>query len=534
MGEDTQRHYLYGASVQGIQGFIFQTNKLQEIVGASELVERICTSLFAKVLGEKGRHEELVEKLQGDKNAIVNAAGNIKYEFCTWDACEKVVKRFPKVVMEFAPGVTISQAVVDMAGKSFEDAVQELEAKLRVQRNRPFRDTAIGLMGIERSRQTGLPVIYKEYKVKEEGKDGKVIEVKSGHMDEGTFQKLYYEDKGRNIIRKRSTQTLCQKAFGTRYIQAKVAFMIEEMTQKNDWIAIIHADGNGMGQVIQKIGTRKDVFREFSIALDNATTEAAVQAFNDVVPDFETPIPMRPVVLSGDDHTVICRADLAIPYVEAFIKHFEENTSDLLGETIKENRIFKGLPNDRLTACAGVAFVKSSYPFYYGYQLAEALCDRAKKDTKSLYGADEGRLPASCIMFHKVQDSFVTSFDDIVKRELTPWKGYSFEFGPYYINVKRTDRWTVEKLIDASRKLEGESMSSVKSGLRNWLSLMHINPEMAKQRLERLKYISGKKEYINEVTTSRDTVKEVYSVFDILAVNSVNTQQIKKRKEANK
>ena len=33
--------YLYGAAVQGIQGFIFQTNKLRDIVGASELVERI-------------------------------------------------------------------------------------------------------------------------------------------------------------------------------------------------------------------------------------------------------------------------------------------------------------------------------------------------------------------------------------------------------------------------------------------------------------------------------------------------------------
>ena len=31
-------NYLYGASVQGIQSFIFQTDKLKEIVGASNLV----------------------------------------------------------------------------------------------------------------------------------------------------------------------------------------------------------------------------------------------------------------------------------------------------------------------------------------------------------------------------------------------------------------------------------------------------------------------------------------------------------------
>ncbi len=59
--------YLYGASVQGIQGFIFQTDKLKEIAGASELVEQICTRLFAECLG--------VSDLDQDPNALITAAG---------------------------------------------------------------------------------------------------------------------------------------------------------------------------------------------------------------------------------------------------------------------------------------------------------------------------------------------------------------------------------------------------------------------------------------------------------------------------
>ena len=31
-----------------------------------------------------------------------------------------------------------------------------------------------------------------------------------------------------------------------------IAYDIEDITDKNDWIAIIHADGNGLGQVVQK------------------------------------------------------------------------------------------------------------------------------------------------------------------------------------------------------------------------------------------------------------------------------------------
>ena len=30
--------YLYGVSIQGIQEFIFKTNKLKEIIGASKIV----------------------------------------------------------------------------------------------------------------------------------------------------------------------------------------------------------------------------------------------------------------------------------------------------------------------------------------------------------------------------------------------------------------------------------------------------------------------------------------------------------------
>ena len=40
--------WLYGASVQGIQGYIFQTNKLKDIVGASELEKDLCETNFKK------------------------------------------------------------------------------------------------------------------------------------------------------------------------------------------------------------------------------------------------------------------------------------------------------------------------------------------------------------------------------------------------------------------------------------------------------------------------------------------------------
>ena len=62
------KHYLYGFTIHSIQDYIFQTNKLKEIAGASELVEQICTTMFAKMICKD------FDELRDDPDAIRNAA----------------------------------------------------------------------------------------------------------------------------------------------------------------------------------------------------------------------------------------------------------------------------------------------------------------------------------------------------------------------------------------------------------------------------------------------------------------------------
>ena len=69
--------YLYGASVQGIQSFIFQTNKLKEIIGASELVEEICTSMFAEQIN-KTYKELVVDMFSTTKGCVKNHFWNFQ------------------------------------------------------------------------------------------------------------------------------------------------------------------------------------------------------------------------------------------------------------------------------------------------------------------------------------------------------------------------------------------------------------------------------------------------------------------------
>ena len=138
--------YLYAAAVQGIQSFIFQTNVLKDIVGASELVESICTEAFKQLPGISWKEE----------NQVIAAAGNVKYVFDTREDCEKAVREFPRTVMTMAPGITISQAVVELTD-DFEKDVNSVEEKLRAQRNRILPPLADGLLGVRRAPGTGLP-----------------------------------------------------------------------------------------------------------------------------------------------------------------------------------------------------------------------------------------------------------------------------------------------------------------------------------------------------------------------------------------
>ncbi len=482
--------YLYGASIQGIQKYIFQTNELKDIVGASELVNQICD-------------EDFVRRYIDKDKMIVHAAGNIKCIFDNEDACRRAVRDFPKHAMEEAPGITISQAVVKFENDSdYSTKAEELESRLHAQRNRPVKSLTTGLMSMERSRTTGLPATTIEYaKDKNKEKDAQ-------YLDEGTVAKRNAKDGGE----------LYRKLTGDNVKCEHRPYDTKDLTDRNDWIAVIHADGNGLGEVVAAIHD-PDKMHEFSDNLDKATVAAAQAAYTTIKEEDEKSkgkwkkLPIRPVVIGGDDLTVICRGDLAVRFVEKYLDAFEKETNERIGQ--------------KLTACAGIAFIKSSYPFYYGYDLAEALCGEAKNDAKSndVKKANGGKTP-SCLMFHKVQSSFVEDYAAIKRKELTTSDGGSLCFGPYYLN-EQAGRWTIEALTKKVYDLSKESNNRIKTAIRQWLTLMHEDAGAAEQHSQRvMDVISGDKSIYNSATKGIIR-KNVYPAYDILSLLTIIEQETK-------
>jgi len=259
--------YLYGASVQGIQGFIFATNRLQEIVGASEIVKNI-----ANIFKERYKPDEI----------LINTAGNIKAVFSDKRECGKVVLEFNKTISQMAYGITLSQAVIEFDGEA-KDYIDELEKRLKIQRNRvsiPL-DSSINIM-----------------KLNPKTARAKIDQ----NEDMATSQKL----KANQEFYKKNPSVTEFKDFS--YIK-----------NTKGKIAIIHIDGNGLGKIVKKLERK---LSSFSIALDKATKKAVKNSKND-------DMHIREVIVGGDDVTVICNANDALDFTKNFLQNFENETKKI-------------------------------------------------------------------------------------------------------------------------------------------------------------------------------------------------------------
>jgi len=510
--------YLYGASIQGIQSFIFQTSKLTEIIGASELVEQICT------LGTKDFLEQKGIEFKGE-NQVLSAAGNIKYVFDNNTECERMVKEFPLYVMEKAPGITISQAVVVLENKKFNDALTELEEKLKVQRSIAQRPHERGFMGVERSRRTG-GVGFIERNKRKGG-----VEV----ICEATHLKRVVSDPQYKLKNDEQPENLFEKISGlSKAPKSKLAFDIEDITRSgnNKWIAVMHADGNGLGailiQLVKEFKCLEDekvkiAFKAISEAIEEATKAAAQSAYRSIENKFHEQhrIPLRPVILGGDDITLIIRGDLALDFTEMYLKTFEDETKKRLG-FLKEIYKVTGFENG-ITASAGVAYVKEAYPLHYALHLAEMLCKDAKKFVKNNEKIPmNGMIPKSSLAFLKMHDSFVEDdLSDIKKRTLTA-NGFNLFYGPYLID-KFGEHACLADLKEKVSILETEAQKSEKtkavSKLRQWVSELYKDKATADFMLDRIEQVNTK--FYKDLKIGEERIKPTTILYDAMQIHSL-------------
>ena len=270
-------------------------------------------------------------------------------------------------------------------------------------------------------------------------------------------------------------------------------------------VGVVHIDGNGVGAImrdlkrahdaVKKIANKRpnmtivsgiDDFQSFIMSvnkrLDDVVKDAIALSWYDVQeltpkdaqePTPKTVVPIVPVLVGGDDVTVYTDGRYAIPFAEAYIRHYEELTKDddllsvlaivaggkkpdaperdhfEIGDYIIQN------PGP-LTASAGVAIVGRNFPFHIAYDLAEELVSRGKK-----LGKYPGTVPCSTINFHVLRDATVLDPDDT----LDEYKGRTQR--PFLIGHYAPDR-----IGDATTTSSEESPTATPQPLSSWARIL--------------------------------------------------------------
>ena len=196
-------------------------------------------------------------------------------------------------------------------------------------------------------------------------------------------------------------------------------------------VGVVHIDGNGVGAIMRDLGSAHSKAQEAGVCVsaDEVHTDPddALQAFimvvnkrldktvkdaialswydvQELTPD--SVVPIVPVLVGGDDVTVYTDGRFAIPFAEAYIRHYEELTEK--DELLKQLAVVAGAKKaGPLTASAGVAIVGRNFPFHIAYDLAEGLVSRGKK-----LGKMKDTVPCSTIDFHVLRDATVLDPDD--------------------------------------------------------------------------------------------------------------------------
>lgn len=263
-------------------------------------------------------------------------------------------------------------------------------------------------------------------------------------------------------------------------------------------VGVVHIDGNGVGAIMRDLGLAHSNAQETGVCasadevhtdpadalqafimvvnkrLDTAVKDAIALSWYDIqelTPD--TVVAIVPVLVGGDDVTVYTDGRYAIPFAEAYIRHYERLTKD--DDLLSVLAIVAGgkkadaperehfeiddyiIQNPGpLTASAGVAIVGRNFPFHIAYDLAEGLVSRGKK-----LGKKKGEVPCSMIDFHVLRDATVLDPDDT----LDEYKGRTQR--PFLIGHYAPDRTG-----DATTTSSEETPTTTSQPLSSWARIL--------------------------------------------------------------
>ena len=480
---------------RSIQKYIFSSSRLKTQIGASYLVDRIFDDVLLPVIREVCGAAELDdatwrEIASPDWTAMPQKArvayiggGNalILLRADAGEAAAEIVRRFSKELLVRCPGLQTGAAIgtVDLASDgSWPPKTANRTAlvlKLKEQQNTAFPLTTIPYTGLTLAADgadetaTSYDTSRKRYIAESEAAK---LRVATPRPEGGALQLA------------RAEQALLEKLAGILTDEEKSRFMenavfpseLDKLGQKEteNYIAVVHIDGNNMGRKFADLATLsayKNKSQEIRTATIRAFAELVLSMKEDSFPFLDQRkdaegkryLPVRPLILGGDDMTFVCAAKVAFDCTEFIMKSL----------------LAKGVDT-----CAGVAILPTAYPFFRGYEIAEQLCDSAKGRMRKLANEREGlREEASCwIDFLRLHGEQAPTLAEIRRQEYRAALG-SLHFGPYRIDGE--SHYAFARLRELA---EGLAKSLPSSKLKDLRAVLQHGEHEAEKYLEQIRH----------------------------------------------
>ncbi len=417
--------FLVFLETSGNQAYLFATNKLKENVGASQLTY-LAGAEWAKQAAE-----------QCGAKCIIKTSGKALLVAPTREVGMEIVAQVTRTALREAPGLQVSGAVVDLScGQSSALAL----AHEQFARNHEA-------MGAQR-----FPVLPWSEPCATLGRPA-AGRAKEGGDEQPCFSAEALAKRAaapawstriRELFKEKGGKAGADRLFPETDIDT-----LQRRFEGSQWLGVVFSDGNGLGQIFidlerhlktlrergESMGDLRKTTSDFSKELECATEEAFYAACDHIhrigasverrrhgrAAGNDYRIPVIPLVLGGDDMTVLVQGEYALPFARRFLEAFERATADA-GRCPTLTRVAEvALGAPWLSACAGVALVKHHFPFHLAHALAESLLRSAKlvKQKVRPAGGQQAPFPVSALDFHLMLDPSHTDLGTIRAERLT-------------------------------------------------------------------------------------------------------------------
>ena len=403
--------------ITGIQNFIFATNRLRENLGGSIIVKKASEDLLKDTIKDKCKNT--LEKIESkdirwnDHEAVIVylGGGNALVIFNELEKAIEITKALSEEILELSGGLlSFNVAYEKINLNNFRGDYNNVFANLIVKKNSFVKTTPLLGIGITKAElSSGLPVQYVDIKSRE-------------YLSFATKSKREKNDS---------------KHFDYLLTEVKnyvFPLQFEDLGQKvgDNYISVVHIDGDSIGKTIHEFlnepiddyGFSLYRMSKFSRELNEIYTCALKLVIKDLAKSLESNefkenfklklvnsainyLPIRPIILKGDDITFITNGKLGVNLAAMYLKKLSELELNVLGKQIP------------LSASAGVAIVKTTFPFDRAYTLAEELCKSAKKKGKIIQVKNNLSNRGFWLDFHIIQSGFTSDLNETRKTQYT-------------------------------------------------------------------------------------------------------------------